>query len=205
MSKFIRFVDSTTEDSFASKGALCAVLDRGKDLIIVVTTHMDAGDDANVKVHQLRDALHLYERVRKAAVEGEKTGRRREIVAAFLTGDFNIDGTEREHNSAGPEGESLYALARVQMQEAGFSDVWAEFARQAGYGRPQSFVGDWSDLRNSIVALYGATNDESIPSFPTRLDYIWATRVSGAIQLEVPPGQQQMTGNTQVEEFFVGF
>ncbi|KAF4682120.1 sphingomyelin phosphodiesterase 3, neutral membrane (neutral sphingomyelinase II) [Perkinsus olseni] len=193
--EFSRFAESTSEDSFASKGALCVVLDRGKDLIIVVTTHMDAGDDAIIKLKQLQHALGLYERVKKSTVEVERLGRRRDVVAAFFTGDFNIDGTEREHNSIGPDGESLYALARKEMQEAGFSDAWTEFAHQAGYGRPQSFRGDWSDLRNSIVACYGATNDESIPSFPTRLDYIWATHITGAVQVELPPPQQRMANS----------
>ncbi|KAF4668440.1 sphingomyelin phosphodiesterase 3, neutral membrane (neutral sphingomyelinase II) [Perkinsus chesapeaki] len=150
--EFSRFTDATSEDSFASKGALCVVLDRGKDLIIVVTTHMDAGDDATVKLKQL-----------------------------------------------GPEGESLYALTRKEMEEADFTDSWAEFARQEGYKRPQSFVGDWSDLRNSIIACYGATNDQSIPSFPTRLDYIWASRVAGAVQVEVAPGQQQMDNTHELK------
>mmetsp|Transcript_26015 Transcript_26015/g.21438 ORF Transcript_26015/g.21438 Transcript_26015/m.21438 type:complete len:83 (+) Transcript_26015:278-526(+) len=43
----------------ASKGALGVVLDRGDDVVIVATTHLDAGHDPDVKLAQLKVVLDV--------------------------------------------------------------------------------------------------------------------------------------------------
>ncbi|KAF4655893.1 sphingomyelin phosphodiesterase 3, neutral membrane (neutral sphingomyelinase II) [Perkinsus olseni] len=149
MEKFSRFTVATGEDALASKGALGVVLDRGKDVIIVVTTHLDAGHDPDVKLAQLKVVVDVV-----AYLERECSSRGLRVAAAAMTGDWNIDGTGRDSGASA-------------------KDVWQMHADKESLPRAPSYEGDWGDLSDESLAKYGVTSDQDVPSCPKRLDYLW--------------------------------
>ncbi|KAF4679207.1 sphingomyelin phosphodiesterase 3, neutral membrane (neutral sphingomyelinase II) [Perkinsus olseni] len=200
MEKFTRFSVSTPGDALASKGALGVVLDRGKDVIILVNTHLDAGDDSDVRLAQLKVVADVV-----ADLEGECSSKGLRVAATVMTGDWNINGTGRDcgaslelrevsrkaalramdttTSSSCDEGgrptaahsnaAAVYAQVRDFLGKAGFQDVWQLYADKKGLPRPPSYEGDWAELSVESLAQYGITTDQAIPSCPKRLDYLW--------------------------------
>ncbi|KAF4685006.1 sphingomyelin phosphodiesterase 3, neutral membrane (neutral sphingomyelinase II) [Perkinsus olseni] len=198
MEKFSRFTVATGEDALASKGALGVVLDRGEDVIIVVTTHLDAGHDPDVKLAQLKVVVDVV-----AYLERECSSRGLRVAAAAMTGDWNIDGTGRDSGASAkvlpkspssspsrtvcttsrssdedtsPTAQSsatVYARVRDFLGKAGFQDVWQMHADKESLPRAPSYEGDWGDLSDESLAKYGVTSDQDVPSCPKRLDYLW--------------------------------
>ncbi|KAF4665679.1 sphingomyelin phosphodiesterase 3, neutral membrane (neutral sphingomyelinase II) [Perkinsus chesapeaki] len=221
MEKFNRFTVATGEDAMASKGALGVVLDRGSDVVIVATTHLDAGHDSDVKLAQLKVVLDVV-----AYLEKECANKGLRVAAAVMTGDWNIDGTGRDKmmeegkrnkssircppsptrtgrstSLSSEETESLitnkptsvYERVKDFLGNAGFQDVWQLHADKERLPHPPSYQGNWGEMSDETLAKYGVTSDQDVPSCPKRLDYLWVK--SGAVSPVSCGGSQGVTGN----------
>ena len=109
------FTRATVEDSFAAKGLLIAALRLPDDgIVIAACTHMDSGNDEEIKLWQLDQAVGWIQSFNQM-IDRRQTG---EIIATVFSGDFNIDGVGFWQKS------TLYARTVDVMSIAGFQDSW---------------------------------------------------------------------------------
>ena len=175
---FQMYPPGSPHDALSSKGVLVAALKRpDSTILIVASSHLDAGDDDEVKLSQLRIALGVIrEFVRKIANKFSVP-----ISAVLFGADMNIDGVEFWRS------DTFYGTARQLMEADGFVDSWLltdrPVAASAPYG-PDSHpeLGITSDQHNCVK----------------RLDYLW-TKQGGAPVQEMM-GKKNLTGHAHLSE-----
>ena len=157
--KFRIYPSGSPHDALSSKGILVAALRRPSGGIVIVgSSHLDAGDDDSFKIDQLKIAITT---MREFSHEIAIAHPEAPIEATMFGSDMNIDGIEfwSEDNS--------YAQARVLMEAEGFQDSWMLTKR----AKPSA-----ADIanRNYTPDNYpglGITSDQH--NCVKRLDYVW--------------------------------
>ncbi|EER06869.1 hypothetical protein Pmar_PMAR010684, partial [Perkinsus marinus ATCC 50983] len=187
-------------------------------VVIVVTTHLDAGHDPDVKLAQLKVVVDVV-----AFLEKECSSRGLHVAAAAMTGDWNIDGTGRDHGArakalsstsrtvcttsrssdeeeeeGSPVGvnqnSGVYGRVQSFLAKSGFQDVWQMHAEKESLPRAPSYEGDWGELSEESLVKYGVTSDQDVPSCPKRLDYLWVkSGAEDATSESRPPAESSLS------------
>lgn len=189
--KFAIFPSGSPHDALSSKGALVVALRRPDSggIVIVCSSHLDAGEDSDFKIKQLRITLQLMHDF-TAFVRTKYP--REEVCATIFGSDMNIDGIEFWSNS------NAYACARQILEQSGFVDAWTLTDRKLPSRTDMKNKNYTPDLHPQL----GITSDQH--DCVKRLDYIWVCvgAMGGAIASR--PKQQEMRtrveGETQLNE-----
>jgi hypothetical protein len=186
--EFKIYPSGSPHDALSSKGILVAALRRPSDngIVIVGSSHLDAGDDDSFKINQLQIALSVF---REFTARIQAKYESSDIVATLFGSDMNIDGIEFW------ETETSYARVRSMMNEHGFQDSWLLTPREL----PPADVIKAKTYRPEKQPQLGITSDQH--ECVKRLDYIWVcpgpigTRYPGPPRGTVSPSaphQQEM-------------
>jgi hypothetical protein len=145
----------------SSKGVLVAALERPEDkaLIIVASSHLDAGDDDSFKIKQLEIAIETIREFTNMISAKHPSS---PIIATLFGSDMNIDGVEFWSST------SSYAEARKMLEAQHFKDSWMLTQR------PVPTIPEGGDQVGYTPDKYpelGITSDQH--GCVKRLDYIW--------------------------------
>ena len=186
--EFRIYPSGSPHDALSSKGILVAALRRPDNGIVIVgSSHLDAGDDDSFKIDQLRIALSVFKEF-TAKIQAKYDSL--DIVATLFGSDMNIDGIEFW------ETENSYAQVRTMMNEQGFQDSWLLTPREI----PPADVIKAKAYRPEKQPQLGITSDQH--ECVKRLDYVWVcpgpigTRYGGpptpAVVHHTAPQQEMM-------------
>ena len=178
--RFEMFPAGSPHDALSSKGALVAAVRRPEDgkIIIVCSSHLDAGEDNKVKLEQLRISIELIHNFTNFIRSKYSS-----VAATIFGSDMNIDGIEHWSTSNG------YFAAKRLLESKGFKDAWTMTPRTMP--TPQDIK-----RKNYVPDKYpqlGITSDQH--DCVKRLDYIWVCPGSMKGPLTPPPRQQEMVSN----------
>ena len=156
---FTIYPSGSPHDALSSKGVLLAALRKPDNTIVIVaSSHLDAGDDDSFKLEQLRIAIGLMKSFSaKVAAKYPQS----EIVATLFGSDMNIDGVEFWAD------DTSYAAARRQLEELGFQDTWLLTPRKVPHADDIKSKKYEHDRHPQL----GITSDQH--DCVKRLDYIW--------------------------------
>lgn len=159
--KFRIYPSGSPHDALSSKGVLVAALERPDDkaLIIVASSHLDAGDDDSFKIKQLEIAIETIKEFTNMISAKHPSST---IIATLFGSDMNIDGVEFWSTT------NSYAEARKMLEAENLKDSWMLTQR------PVPTIPETGDK-----VLYtpdkhpelGITSDQH--GCVKRLDYIW--------------------------------
>jgi endonuclease/exonuclease/phosphatase family metal-dependent hydrolase len=185
--KFLIYPSGSPHDALSSKGALVAALERpDKTIMIVCSSHLDAGDDNRVKLEQLKLAIGL---MKEFTVLIKTKYPSKQIVATIFGSDMNIDGIEFWSSS------NAYATASQMLEFLGFRDAWLMTPRSL----PSMHEVTNRNFNPDQHPQLGITSDQH--ECVKRLDYIWVCR--GQMHAGAPPQQEmgtKMQCKTQLNE-----
>lgn len=151
------YPSGSPHDALSSKGILVAAIQRPDDkgIIIVGSSHLDAGDDDSFKISQLGIAI---ETIKQFTVRIQAKFPEAPVIATLFGSDMNIDGKEFWSDS------NSYAEAKRLLEALGMKDSWLLTQRtippkpDAPYNPDQHpELGITSDQHDGVK----------------RLDYIW--------------------------------
>jgi hypothetical protein len=151
------YPSGSPHDALSSKGILVAAVQRPDDkgIIIVGSSHLDAGDDDSFKISQLKIAIDT---IRQFTARIQAKYPESSVIATLFGSDMNIDGIEfwSETNS--------YAEAKRLLEAQGMKDSWLLTHRvvPSKPGYPYN-----PDQHPDL----GITSDQH--DCVKRLDYIW--------------------------------
>lgn len=187
--EFKIYPSGSPHDALSSKGILVAALLRPDNGIVIVgSSHLDAGDDDSFKIEQLKIALTVFKEF-TAKIQTKYDSL--DIVATLFGSDMNIDGIEFW------ETKNSYATVRSMMNDEGFQDSWLLTPRDL----PSQEVIKAKSYRPEKQPQLGITSDQH--NCVKRLDYVWVcpgpigSRYSGpptpsATTHHYTPPQQEM-------------
>jgi len=192
--RFKIYPSGSPHDALSSKGILVAALRRPDNGIIIVgSSHLDAGDDDSFKIDQLRIALTHFKEFTSFIQTKYPND---DIVATMFGSDMNIDGVEFWEDIAE---KSSYAKVRKIMNSEGFQDSWLLTPREI----PSEEIRNSKTYRPERHPQLGITSDQH--ECVKRLDYIWVCPgpigtmypgPPGNVQGATPPEQQEMMIDT---------
>jgi hypothetical protein len=179
------YPSGSPHDALSSKGILVAALQRPDDnaIIIVGSSHLDAGDDDSFKISQLQIAIDT---MKQFSMQIQAKYSSSQIIATLFGSDMNIDGIEFWSDS------NSYCEAKRMLEGQGFKDSWTLTSRPV----PQKPETSYNPDQHPEL---GITSDQH--GCVKRLDYIWACpgpmgeqSASGSSSpgAAVPPTQQDM-------------
>ena len=179
------YPSGSPHDALSSKGILVAAIQRPQDggIVIVGSSHLDAGDDDSFKIRQLKIAVETMTNFSSMIRSKHPQS---PIVATIFGSDMNIDGIEfwSESNS--------YSEAREILEAQGFKDSWILTAR------PRPIKGPNETYNPDQHPDLGITSDQH--GCVKRLDYIWACPGALLEGLKSPPVQQEMMSAPQMSK-----
>ena len=159
MEDFLIYPSGSPHDALSSKGILVTALYKpGSGIIIVASSHLDAGDDDDLKLRQLEIAL------KRIAFFTQQVSFRfpeKEIAATIFGSDMNIDGVEFWSET------SSYASARRRLESEGFQDSWLLTPRAVPH--PDDIAS--KNYNPDSHPQLGITSDQH--KCVKRLDYLW--------------------------------
>ena len=151
------YPSGSPHDALSSKGILVAALQRPEDkgIIIVGSSHLDAGENDEFKLDQLKIAIQVMKDFTNMIQLKHASS---SIVATLFGSDMNIDGIEfwSESNS--------YAKARNMLEAENLKDTWLLTPRRVPSVKPDKYTPDQHPE-------LGITSDQH--GCVKRLDYIW--------------------------------
>ena len=152
------YPSGSPHDALSSKGVLVAAVQRPEDkaIIIVGSSHLDAGDDDSFKLAQLRIAIDTMKQF-TAKIQAKHPDC--PIIATLFGSDMNIDGIEFwvDNNS--------YSEAKRLLEAQGMKDSWL-LTHRAIPPKSECYTPDQHPE-------LGITSDQH--DCVKRLDYIWVT------------------------------
>jgi hypothetical protein len=174
---FAIYPSGSPHDAMSSKGVLVAALRRPDDtLLIVASSHLDAGHDDSFKLSQLDIAVDF---IQSFISRIQREFSQFKIVGTIFGSDMNIDGIEFWNH------ENSYAKARARLNAVGMQDTWLLTPRAIPSQEEVEINGGY---RPEIFPQLGITSDQH--DCVKRLDYIWVS--PGPISSQGPCCQAAM-------------
>jgi hypothetical protein len=182
------YPSGSPHDALSSKGILVAAIERDGGIIIVGSSHLDAGPDDSFKIRQLKIAI---ETIRDFSSMIQAKYPSKSILTTLFGSDMNIDGKEfwSESNS--------YFEARGILEASGFKDSWMLTPRTIPMTSPSSMNNE--NYNPDQHPDLGITSDQH--ECVKRLDYIWVCPGSMDEGVRAAPAQQEMmtaTGSSPI-------
>lgn len=168
------YPSGSPHDALSSKGILVAAVRRPEGILIVGSSHLDAGSDDEIKIRQLKIALDLLRHFSRKIAAKFPTEK---IVGKLFGSDMNIDGVEFWNKDAS------YATVRALMEAEGYEDSWLLTPRDIPHADDVLKKNYGPDAHPQL----GITSDQH--NCVKRLDYIW---VAPEVAPSLSPVQMKM-------------